>query len=55
MLFRSGTADGYAAFEITYLLRASNQLEILLPAIEDTDPQRGSVHLEIRAAEKTDS
>ena len=52
---RLGTADGYAAFEITHLLRASNQLEILLPATQDPDPQRGSVHLEIRAAEETNS
>ena len=50
-----GTADGYAAFEITPLLRSSNRLTILLPGTEHHDRQRGSVHLEMRSAEKHNS
>ena len=45
-----GIAHQQAAFEITPLLQASNQLEMLIPqsASGTGEASRGAVHLEIR-------
>ncbi len=42
-----GNVQGQASFEITHLLKSTNQLEMLFSAGEN-NPHRGSVCLEIR-------